>query len=139
MLSNTIAMVQHAFRHNSALIYPIMKAFNGGLNSLETKCLRKEKSSGRPHAAEEQVERTHNAFKNSPHKSTYPTSCQLEIPHTTVWCVLKRQLHTKPNKLSLVQVLTNDDKEMQRHSVSQCWRWRKMIKPFFHILLLVIR
>ena len=36
----------------------------------------------------------------------------LKTSHTTVWHVLKRWLHMKPCKLSLVQALTYDDKEM---------------------------
>ena len=75
--------------------------------------LEQRKSPERPRATEEQVERIHDAFENSRRKSTHRANCQLEIPCTTIWRVLKRRLHMKPYKLRFVQALTNDNREMQ--------------------------
>ena len=69
---------------------------------------------GRARVSEEQVEKIHDAFKRSTHKFTRRASRELVIPHTTVWRVLKRRLHMKPCKLSLVQALTHNDKDMRR-------------------------
>ena len=39
--------------------------------------------------SEEQIERIYNAFEKNPRKFIHEASCQLAIPQTTVWHMLK--------------------------------------------------
>ena len=55
------------------------------------------------------MERVCAAFTRSPRKSTRCSSCELGIPQTTVWRVLKKRLQLKPYRLQLVQALKNND------------------------------
>ena len=109
--TNAIVTIQRAFRTEFGIDLPHRQSIRRWVRQFkETGCLCKGKSSGRPRAAEEQVERIHDAFEDSPRKFTRRGSVSFEIPHTTVWRVIKRRLHMKPCKLSLVQAFTNDEK-----------------------------
>ena len=59
---------------------------------IETGCLCKQKSSGRPLAAEDDVERVRASFLQSPRKSTGTTTKELSMLKTTVWRVLGKRL-----------------------------------------------
>lgn len=113
--TDAIVTVQRAFRTEFGIDPPHRESIRRWVTQFkETGCLCKGKSPGRPRVSEEQVEKIHDAFEGSPRKSTRRASRELAIPQTTVWRVLKRRLHMKPYKLSLVQALTNNDKEMRR-------------------------
>lgn len=77
---------------------------------VDTGCLCKGKSPGRPRVSEENVARIQTAFQRSPTKSTRHASRKLQLPTTTIWRVLRRRLVMKPYKLHLLQALRLDDK-----------------------------
>jgi hypothetical protein len=56
----------------------------------ETGCLCKQKSSGRPLTAEDDVERVRVSFLHSPKKSTGTAAKELSMSKTTVWRVLRK-------------------------------------------------
>jgi hypothetical protein len=58
----------------------------------ETGCLCKQKSSGRPLTAEDDVERVRTSFLHSPKKSTGTAAKELSMSKTTVWSVLHKRL-----------------------------------------------
>ena len=62
----------------------------------ETGCLCKQKSSGRPLTAEDDVERFRANFLHSPKKSTGTAAKELSISKTTVWMVRSKRLVFKP-------------------------------------------
>jgi transposase len=55
----------------------------------ETGCLCKQKSSGRPLAAEDDVERVRASFLPTPKKSTGKAAKELSMSKTTVWRFLR--------------------------------------------------
>ena len=77
---------------------------------VDTGCVCKGKSPGRPRVSEENVAGIQAAYQRSPTKSTRRASRELQLPKTTVWRVLRRRLVMKPYKLQLLQALNNDDK-----------------------------
>jgi hypothetical protein len=65
-----------------------------------TGCLRKGKSTGRPHVSEDNVQRISVCFQRGPKKSTTHASRELGLPRTTVWRVLRRRLIMKPYRMN---------------------------------------
>ena len=59
---------------------------------IETGCLCKQKSSGRPLTAGDDVERVRASFLHSPKKSTGIAAKELSMSKTTVWRVLYKSL-----------------------------------------------
>jgi hypothetical protein len=59
---------------------------------VQTGCLCKQKSSGRPLTAEDDVERVRASFLRSPKKSTGTAAKELSMSKTTVWRVLRKGL-----------------------------------------------
>jgi hypothetical protein len=59
---------------------------------VETGCLCKQKSNGRPLTAEDDVERVRASFLHSPKKSTVTSAKELSMSKTTVWRVLRERL-----------------------------------------------
>jgi hypothetical protein len=57
----------------------------------ETGCLCKQKSSGRPLTAEDDVERVRASFLRNPKKSTGTADKVLSMSKTTVWRVLRKR------------------------------------------------
>ncbi|GFR07413.1 DUF4817 domain-containing protein [Trichonephila clavata] len=57
-------------------------------------CLCKNKSTGRKETKPEVVQRIRDSFLWSISKSTRRAGAELAIPHTTVWCVLRKCLHS---------------------------------------------
>jgi hypothetical protein len=68
--------------------------------------VRHAKSPGRPGVSDATVEQVRDSFVRSPQKSTRHASRERGIPHVTVWRVLRKRLHLKAYKLSIVQHLT---------------------------------
>lgn len=79
---------------------------------METGCLCKNKSTGRPRS-EETVDRVRQSFVRSPQKSVRKASRELALPKSTVWDVLNKRLKFKAYKLTLVQALTENDKQLR--------------------------
>lgn len=110
--SKSATTVQRNFRTKYAknppcrpTIYEWHKCF------VETGCsVKHKKSSGRPSTSDEVVEQVRQSFVNSPTKSTRRASRELQVPHMTVWRVLRKRLHLKPYRLSLVQAIKHTDR-----------------------------
>ena len=81
---------------------------------VENGCLCKGKSPGRPRVSDDNIERVHEAFMLSPHKSVARASRELDTPKMTVWMVLRKRLCFKSYEMRLVQALTPADKEKRR-------------------------
>ena len=63
---------------------------------VETGCLCKGKSHGRPCVSDDNVERVHEAFLRSPHKSVARASREMDMPKMTVWNMLRKRLRFNP-------------------------------------------
>lgn len=78
---------------------------------LETGCsVRHNKSPGRPRTSDVVVEQVRQSFVTTPTKSTRRASRELGVPHMTVWRVLRKRLHLKPYKFTMVQELKDNDR-----------------------------
>jgi hypothetical protein len=62
------------------------------VQSAQTGCLCKQKSSGRPLTAGDDVERVRVSFLHSPKKSKGTAAKELSMSKTTVWRVLRKRL-----------------------------------------------
>jgi len=69
---------------------------------VETGCLCKGKSPGRPRVSDDSIERVREAFQRNPRKSAARASKELDMPNITVWKVLRKRLCFKPYKMRLV-------------------------------------
>lgn len=76
----------------------------------DTGCLRKGKSSGRPATSDAQVELVRATVVNTPRISTRKTGMELQMPHSTVWKIMRKNLKMFPYKLQLLQSLNDGDK-----------------------------
>ncbi|PNF27089.1 hypothetical protein B7P43_G08552 [Cryptotermes secundus] len=76
--------------------------------------VRHAKSPGRPRVSDATVEQIRESFVRSPRKSTPRASRETGIPNVTVWRVLRKRLHLKSYKLSIVQHLTVADKVVRK-------------------------
>ncbi|GBL96731.1 hypothetical protein AVEN_111865-1 [Araneus ventricosus] len=98
--------VQHAFLRKYGKAAPGHQSILCWFRQfLETGCLCKGKSMGRPRVSEEIVERMRQSFVCSPQKSTICASHELGILQKTVWNVL----HFKLYRLQLLQRLSPVD------------------------------
>jgi hypothetical protein len=59
---------------------------------VETGCLCKGKSPGRPRVSDDNIEKVREAFKRSPRNSVARASRELGMPKMTVWKVLHKRL-----------------------------------------------
>lgn len=80
----------------------------------DTGCLCKKTSPGRPEAKTEVVEKIRETFLRSPTKSTRRASSELNVPHTTVWRVLRKRLKFRPYTFQMVQALKPSDKPLRK-------------------------
>ena len=104
--SESTTTVQRAFRLQFGVSPPDRKDILRWYRQfVETGCLYKGKSPGRPRVMEESVERIRSAFLRSPRKSTRRTSRELQMPQSTVWKVLRKGLDPTRSKIKL----KNDD------------------------------
>jgi predicted transcriptional regulator len=85
---------ESAFRAKYARDPPTEKTVRArGINNLlKLGCLCKQKSSGRPLTAEDDVERVRVSLLHSPKKSTGTAAKELSMSKTTVWRVLRKRL-----------------------------------------------
>ena len=83
---------------------------------VETECLCKGKSPGRPRVSDDNIEIVREVFLRSPHKSVSRAIRELYMPKLTVWNVLRKRQCFKPYKMRLVQALTPADKVKRRDS-----------------------
>jgi len=91
--SKYVVTVQRAFRAKYAKDPPTNKTIRAWyIQSTETRCLCKQKSSGRPLTAEDDVERVRASFLHRPKKSTATAAKELSMSKTTVWMVLRKLL-----------------------------------------------
>jgi len=89
--------VQRAFHANYAKDTPTDKTICAWYKQFtETGCLCKQKSSGRPLIAEDNVEQVRASFPHSPKKSTGTAAKELSMSKRTVWRVLLKRLVFKP-------------------------------------------
>ncbi|VVC37581.1 Protein of unknown function DUF4817,Domain of unknown function DUF4371 [Cinara cedri] len=70
-----------------------------------------QKRSGRPRTSDENIERVRQSFVRTPQKSTRRAGLELDLPHSTVWRVLRRRLTLKAYRLQLLRVLLPEDKQ----------------------------
>ena len=97
--SKSVVTVQHAFRAKYAKDPPTDKTICAWYNKFtETGCLCKQKSSGRPLTAEDDVERVRASFLHSLKKTTPTAAKELSMSKTTVWGILLKH----PNGTSIV-------------------------------------
>jgi len=86
--SKSVVTVQRAFRAKYGKDLPTDKIIRAWYKHFtETGCLCKQKSSGRPLAAEDDVDRVCASFLQSPKKSTGSAAKELSMSKTTVWRV----------------------------------------------------
>jgi hypothetical protein len=84
-----VVTVQHAFCAKYAKDPPTDKTIRARYKQFtETGCLCKQKSSGRPLIAEDDVEWVRASFLHSPKKSMGTATKELSMSKTTVWRVL---------------------------------------------------
>jgi hypothetical protein len=88
--SKSVVTVQRAFRAKCAKDPPRDKTIRAWYKQFtEIGCLCKQKSSGRPLTAEDDVERVRASFLHSPKKSTESAANEPSMSKTTVWGVLR--------------------------------------------------
>jgi hypothetical protein len=96
------APVQRAFRAKYAKDPSTDKTIRAWYKKFtETGCLCKQKSSGHPLTAEDDVERVRASFLHSPKKSTETAAKELSMSNTTVWRVLRTRLVFKPSRIQI--------------------------------------
>ena len=77
---------------------------------METGSVLQKKGAGQPQISEEEIESMQVAYTRSPRKSTCGASMQLQIPHSTIYKVLHRNLQLYAYKVQLLQALNPEDK-----------------------------
>lgn len=112
--TTSVITVQRNFRRQFEVDPPDKNSIKRWHTQLmETGCLCKGKSTGRPSHSEETVDRVRQSFLRSPMKSVRKASRELALPRSTVWDVLHKRLKFKAYKLTLVQALTENDKQLR--------------------------
>jgi hypothetical protein len=112
--SKYVVAVQRAFRAKYAKDLPTDKTIHAWYKQFtETGCLCKQKSSGRPLTAKDDVERVQASFLHSPKKSMATAAKELLMSKTTVWRVLLMCLVFKPYCIQMVQELSDEDHKRQ--------------------------
>jgi len=108
------------------------KIYSWHTNFVQTGCsVHHAKSPGRLCVSDATVEQLRESFVRSPRHSTRRASRETGIPNVTVWRVLRKRLHLKAYKLSIVQHLTNADKVFVRNSVCKCFNGYKTTGNFW--------
>jgi len=124
--------VQRAFRAKYAKDRPADKTIRVWYKLFtETGCLCKQKSSGRPFTAEDDVERVPVSFLHSPKKSTGTAAKELSMSKTTVCRVLRKRLVFKPYRIQMVQLWDEDPKRR----LDFCLQLQDLMSSDYHFLL----
>jgi hypothetical protein len=63
----------------------------------------------------ETVERVQERFVRSPQKSTHCASLELQMPKSSVWCILRKRLRVKGFRLQLLQAVKLQDHMLRLH------------------------
>jgi len=101
--------VQRAVRAKYAKDLPTDKTIRAWYKQFtDTGCLCKQKSSGHPLTAEDDIERVQASFLHSPNKSKGTATKELSMSKATVWRVLHKRLVVKPYCIQMVQQLSDD-------------------------------
>lgn len=109
--TESVITVQRAYRNRFGVEPPLPKNIRRWYKQfVDTGCLCKGKSSGRPRTSEETVQQIRDKFQRSPRTSTRRAGRELGVAQTTVWRVLRRRLALRPYRLQLVQALRAGDK-----------------------------
>ena len=97
--TTSVITVQRKFRRQFEVDPPDKNSIKRWHTQLmETGCLCKGKSIGRPSHSEETVDRVRQSFLRSPMKSLRKASRELALPRSTVWDVLHKRLKFKAYK-----------------------------------------
>ncbi|XP_021938078.1 uncharacterized protein LOC110838797 [Zootermopsis nevadensis] len=72
--------------------------------------------------SEDAVEQIRESFARSPRKSTRRVSRESGIPHVTVWRVLRRRLHLRACRLSMVQAISDGNKLARKEFCTEMLR-----------------
>jgi len=124
--------VQRAFRAKYAKNSPTDKTIRAWYKQFtETGCLRKQKSSGRPLTAEDDVERVRASFLHSPKKPSGTAAKELSMSKTTAWRVVRKRLVFKPYRIQMVQHLSDED---QRRRLDFCLTLQDLMSSDDHFL-----
>lgn len=110
--TNSATAVQRRFRTEYQKEPPSRPTiYSWHKNFIETGCaVVHSKSPGRPGVSNAVVEQIRETFVRSPRKSTNRASRESGIPQPTVWKVLRKRLHLRPYKLTMVQQISDLDK-----------------------------
>ena len=94
-------------------------------------CACKQKSSGRPLTAEDNVEWVRASFLHSPKTSTGTAAKELSMSKTTVWRVLRKRSVFKPYRAQMIQQLSDGD---HRRQPDFCLQLQDLMSPGDHFL-----
>jgi hypothetical protein len=131
-MSKSVVSVQCTFRAKYAKDPPTDKTIRAWYKQFtETGCLCKQKSSGRPVTAEDDIERVWACFLHSPKKSTGTAAKELSMLKTTVWRVLHKCLVFKPYRIQMVQQLSDED---HRRRLDFCSQLQDLMSSDDHFL-----
>jgi hypothetical protein len=129
--SKSVVTVQRTFRAKYAKDPPTDKAIRAWYKQFtENGCLCKQKSSGRPFTAEDDVERVPVSFLHSPKKSTGTAAKELSMSKTTVCRVLRKRLVFKPYRIQMVQLWDEDPKRR----LDFCLQLQDLMSSYDHFL-----
>jgi transposase len=113
--TSSVTVVQRHFRTKFAKEAPHCHNIKRWVKQFEkTGCLCKGKSTGQPSVNNEVVENIRATYVQSPRKSTYHASRELNVPQATVWRVLRKRLQFKPYKFQMIQALKPTDRPKRR-------------------------
>jgi len=108
--SKFVVTVQCVFRAKYTKDPPTEKTIRACYKQFtETVCLCKQKSSGHPLTAEDDVERIRAGLLRSTKESTGTAAKELWMSKTTMWRVLLKCLVFKPYHIQMVQQLSDED------------------------------
>lgn len=110
--TNSATSVQRRFRNEFGKDPPSRPTIYSWYNNfVQSGCsVPHSKSPGRPSVSDAVVEQVRESFARSPKKSTRRASRETGIPQKTVWRVLRKRLHLKPYRFTMVQQITDQDK-----------------------------
>jgi hypothetical protein len=129
--SKSVVTGQRAFRAKYANDTPTDKTIRAWYKKFtETGCLYKQKSSGHPLTAEDDIERVPNSFVHSPKKSTGTAAKELSMSKTSVWMVLQKRLVFKAYRIQVVQQLSDG----HRRRLDFCLQLQDLMRSDDHFL-----